>query len=387
MTKEKLGIPQEDFYIPQEVLDYTKTIIDFGQESEDKWELRFDAYNTENEELAIELNNSINNELPDFDIPNFEPGTKPATRGASGKVLEYLAENVPMLIGGSADLSPSNKTKASSQEPYNKKNKAGKYIHYGIREFGMGAIMNGIALHGGLVPYAGTFFVFSDYARPAMRMAALMGLQVIYVYTHDSIGLGEDGPTHQPIEHLASLRAMPNLVNLRPMDANETAVAWRIALERKNGPSTLVLTRQGLPVVDRDGDTFAYCSEAEKGAYVLTEDANYDTILMASGSEVEIILKAKELLNIKGIKVRVVSVLSTELFDEQNDDYKNSVLPADKTKRVALEAASSQSWYKYVGLEGKIIGLDHFGASAPFETLYDKFGITAEKVVDAVEGL
>jgi len=292
-----------------------------------------------------------------------------------------------MLIGGSADLTPSNKTKAKIQAIYNTDNRAGNYIHYGIREFGMAAIMNGMALHGGVVPYGGTFFIFSDYMRPAMRMAALMGLRVIYVFTHDSIGLGEDGPTHQPIEQLASLRAIPNLVNIRPMDANETATAWKIALQRKNGPTSLILTRQSLPTVDRTNGEYADCRNTEKGGYVLTEDKGFEAIIISSGSEVEIALEAKEILNKKNIKVRVVSMPSTELFDMQDTDYKNEVIPDDCDNIVAVEAGVSQSWFKYVGRKGKIIGIDRFGASAPYEILYEKFGITPENVAESVESL
>jgi transketolase len=251
----------------------------------------------------------------------------------------------------------------------------------------MGAIMNGMTLHGGVIPYGGTFFVFSDYMRSAVRMAALMQQRVIYVFTHDSIGLGEDGPTHQPVEHLASLRAIPNLVNFRPMDANETRIGWQIALARKNGPTALILTRQGLPVIDRAREGVTDCQAADRGGYVLTQDDDFDTLLIATGSEVEIALKAKELLNKKGIKVRVVSMPSTELFDEQSDKFKENVLPVEITKRVAIEAAATMSWYKYVGLNGKVIGLDRFGASAPIDILYEKLGITVKKVVEAVESL
>jgi len=244
--------------------------------------------------------------------------------------------------------------------------------------------MNGLALHGGVIPYGGTFFVFSDYMRSAIRMAALMGLRVIYVFTHDSIGLGEDGPTHQPVEHLAALRVIPNLVNIRPMDANETAAAWKIAMDRTDGPTSLVLTRQNLKTVDRKNGGFANSTKTKKGGYVLAEDKDYEVILIGTGSEVEIALNARELLNKKGIKVRVVSMPSTELFDQQTRKYKDSVLPVDKTNRVAVEAGVSQTWFKYVGLEGEIVGLDRFGASAPFETLYEKFGLTAEKVASTV---
>jgi transketolase len=295
-----------------------------------------------------------------------------------------LTVQIPNLVGGSADLTPSNKTKTKSQSVYNTKNTSGDYIHYGVREFGMGAIMNGIALHGGLIPYGGTFFVFSDYMRPAIRLAALMGIQVIYVFTHDSIGLGEDGPTHQPVEHLTALRAIPNLVNLRPMDANETAVAWEIALSRKDGPTSLILTRQSVQTVDRAGRENATADNAKGGAYVISEDIDFDVILLASGSEVNIALEAKEILNHKGIEVRVVSVISTELFDEQSSEYKKMILPDYQKNRIAIEAGTDHIWYKYVGTEGKIIGINTFGASAPYEELYQQYGISADEVVSSV---
>ncbi len=382
LTKKNLGIPQKDFYVPTEVYKITKKVIEKGQLKEANWNTKSKTYEKENKELYDEFIRAINNELPELDIPYFESGTSLATRSASGKVLDYLAENLSTLVGGSADLSPSNNTYAKSQTSFSKDNKIGQYIHYGVREFGMGAIMNGLALHGGIIPYGGTFFVFSDYMRSAIRMAALMGLRTIYVFTHDSIGLGEDGPTHQPVEHLASLRAIPNLVSFRPMDANETVMGWKVALERKNGPTALILTRQGLPIIDRSKKGITDCTAADRGGYVLTEDKGFDTILIASGSEVEIALKAKDILNQKGKKVRVVSMPSTDLFDEQSDKFRDNVLPLNITKRIAIEAAASMSWYKYVGLHGKVIGLDHFGASAPIETLYEKFGITAEKVVE-----
>ena len=382
LTKDNLGIPQDEFYISKSVLDFTRKAIIKGQKVNDKWNAKFEAYKTEYKDIATELIRSINNELPELDLPYFEQGSI-ATRTASGKIIDYLADNIPMLVGGSADLTPSNKTKAKKQSAYNPNNKTGQYIHYGVREFGMGAIMNGISLHGGLLPYGGTFFVFSDYMHPSIRMAALMGLQVIYVFTHDSIGLGEDGPTHQPVEHLTILRAIPNLINIRPMDANETSIAWQVALKRKTGPTSLILTRQNVPTFDRKTSGFASYNEAEKGAYVLVQDENYEIILIGTGSEIEIVLKAKKLLNKKGIKVRVVSMPSFELFEAQSNDYKKSVFPDNKRKRVAVEAGASQSWYKYVGTNGKIIGLDTFGASAAFEVLYEKFGITAEQTVIA----
>ena len=387
LTKENLGISQEPFFIPDEVIEVTRMGIDKGKIEEEKWQTLFDAYRNEFGELATELEDAINNKLPDLKLPEFEAGSSMATRASSGKIIEKLASQIPTLIGGSADLTPSNKTKAASQNPYSPENKSGKYIHYGVREFGMGGIMNGLALHGGVIPYGGTFFVFSDYMRSAIRMAALMGIRVIYVFTHDSIGLGEDGPTHQPVEHLAALRVIPNLVNLRPMDANETAEAWKIALERTDGPTSLMLTRQNLITVDRKTGDFADSTKTKKGGYVLTEDKDFEVILIGTGSEVEIALDAKEILNNNGIKVRVVSMPSTELFDQQTQKYKDSVLPAEKTKRVAVEAGVSQLWYKYVGFEGKIIGIDRFGASAPYKTLYKKIGLTAENVAKTAKAL
>ncbi len=387
LTKENLGISTEKFYVPQEVYDFTQETIKKGIEAERIWNINFESYKDNNKDAAKELQNLIEGKIPDFKISEFEAGTKLATRASSGKVIEELAEQLPMLIGGSADLTPSNKTKAKSQSEYSPNNRWGNYIHYGIREFGMAAVMNGIALHGGLIPYGGTFFVFSDYMRSAMRMAALMGIRVIYVLTHDSIGLGEDGPTHQPVEHLSSLRVIPNMTVFRPMDANETAAAWKLALNNTEGPSTLVLTRQGLTTVKRNGRDFADISNAEKGAYAVSDDVDFDVILMASGSEVEIALEAKERLNKDGIEVRVVSFLSQELFDKQSDDYKKTILPSYADKRIAVEAGSSMSWYKYVGDKGKIIGIDNFGASAPYEVLYEKYGITAEAVYNAAKEL
>ncbi|NPA44988.1 MAG: transketolase [Chlorobi bacterium] len=385
LTKENLGISTEDFYVPNEVYDFTKEKITAGEQAEKEWEKLFEKYSSENDEAAAELKKIINNELVDYKLPTFEVGTKFATRASSGKVLDELAPQIPNLVGGSADLTPSNKTKAKNQNSYSVANPSGQYIHYGIREFGMGAIMNGMALHGGIIPYGGTFFVFSDYMRNAIRMAALMGLRVIYVFTHDSIGLGEDGPTHQPIEHLSSLRAIPNMVNLRPMDANEVAVAWDIALKRTDGPTSLVLTRQGLPTVDRSARGYADVKNAYYGAYTLSEDVDADLIIMASGSEVEIALKAQEILNKEGIEVNVVSFLSTELFDKQPDEYKEKVLPKSIRNRIAIEAGSDMSWYKYVGLDGKVISINSFGASAPYELLYEKFEITVENLVNSAK--
>ncbi len=385
LAKQFLRIPPEDFYVPEDVVNLKIIYANIGEELENTWNEEVKIYHAKHPEQGDKLLKIINNSPLVFEPKYFDFGTKYATRNASGKILEQLVAQIDTLVGGSADLTPSNKTYAKPQTSYSPDNRAGNYVHYGVREFGMGGIMNGMALHGGILPYGGTFFVFSDYMRSSVRMAALMGLRVVYVWTHDSIGLGEDGPTHQPIEHLSSLRAIPNMVNFRPMDANETVVGWQIALERTGGPTSLILTRQDLPTVERGEGKYAYCTEARKGGYVLTEDADFDCIIVASGSEVEIALNAKKLLNNKGKKVRIVSMPSTELFDTQPCDYKKSVFPCAVENVVAVEAAASLSWYKYTGRKGKVVGIDRFGASAPFEILYDKLGITPEKVVEAVE--
>lgn len=390
LTKEKLGLPKDQsFFVPSEVSGLRQETQSKGEALQNSWKQTWEKYKSSFTKEAQELEKSIKGELDDvvFDIPEFSSEKPMATRSASGSVLNYIAPHIPSLIGGSADLTPSNNTLPSGEESYAPDHKSGRYVRYGIREHGMAAIMNGIALHGGIIPYAGTFFVFADYMRPAMRMSSLMGTQVIYVLTHDSIGLGEDGPTHQPESHLAAYRAIPNMKVIRPMDANETAEAWKAALRNKKGPTCLVLTRQALPVYNRTELGYAKASELSKGGYVLSEDQGFDRIIISTGSEVELALEAKAELNKSGIKVRVVSMPCTNLFDEQPESYKQQVLPSQITKRVAIEAASTMSWYKYVGLEGKVIGLDTFGASAPYKVLYEKFGITKEALIDAVESL
>jgi len=387
LTKQNLGISSEKFNVPEEVYEFTKKIGKKGHEAEEKWNSEFELFKHSNKDAASELDTLINGDLNEFTLEKFTAGEKMATRKASGKILDQLAVKLPNLIGGSADLTPSNNTKAKSQTAYSFNNRSGNYIHYGVREFGMGAIMNGMALHGGIIPYGGTFFVFSDYMRPSIRLAALMGIQVIYVFTHDSIGLGEDGPTHQPVEHLTALRAIPNLVNLRPMDAIETSVAWEIALKRKNGPTSLILTRQSLNTVDRSGRDYATADNAKKGAYVVTEDIDFDLILIASGSEVEIALEAKEILNQKGIEVRVISVLSTEIFDEQSDDYKKMILPDYQQKRIVIEAGTDHVWYKYINNEGRILSINTFGASAPYKELYQNYNLTADDIVKTANSI
>ena len=390
LMKEKLGLPKDkSFFVPDEISDLRAKTQEKGQNLENKWNELWENYKNKNQEAAKELENSIKGEISKeaLDIPQFGSEKAIATRSASGTVLNHIAKYIPQLMGGSADLTPSNNTLPAGEESFSPENPKGRYIRYGVREHGMAAIMNGMALHGGVLPYSGTFFVFSDYMRPAMRMSALMEQQVVYVLTHDSIGLGEDGPTHQPEAHLWAYRMIPNMTVIRPMDANETAEAWKSALKNKKGPTCLVLTRQNLPVYDRAGLGWAKSEEAQKGGYVLCEDKDFEAIIIATGSEVELAVEAKAKLNEQGVKVRIVSMPSTNIFDEQPQEYKKSVLPKNILKRVAVEAGVTLGWYKYVGLEGRVIGLDRFGASAPYKTLYKEFGITTDAIVEAVNSL
>ena len=390
LMKEKLGLPKDkSFFVPDEISDLRAKTQEKGENLENKWNELWENYKNKNQEAAKELENSIKGEISKeaLDIPKFGSEKAIATRSASGTVLNHIAKYIPQLMGGSADLTPSNNTLPAGEESFSPENPKGRYIRYGVREHGMAAIMNGMALHGGVLPYSGTFFVFSDYMRPAMRMSALMEQQVAYVLTHDSIGLGEDGPTHQPEAHLWAYRMIPNMTVIRPMDANETAEAWKSALKNKKGPTCLVLTRQNLPVYDRAGLGWAKSEEAQKGGYVLCEDKDFEAIIIATGSEVELAVEAKAKLNEQGVKVRIVSMPSTNIFDEQPQEYKESVLPKNILKRVAVEAGVTLGWYKYVGLEGRVIGLDRFGASAPYKTLYKEFGITTDAIVEAVNSL
>ena len=389
LTKENLGWPQEPaFYIPEEALDHFRISIDKGLELEQSWTASFRNYLNDYPEEGAVFEKQLKGELPqdwDKDIPVFPADPKgKATRVISGQVLNAIAKNVPALMGGSADLAPSNKTLIDGETSFQPGSYDQRNIHFGVREFGMTAVLNGMALHGGLIPYGGTFLIFSDYMRPAIRLASLMKQHVIYVLTHDSIGLGEDGPTHQPIEHLASMRAMPNLTVLRPADANETAEAWKFAVKSNRGPTVLALTRQSLPTLDRS--VFGPAELLHRGAYVLKDvDGTPDALILANGSEIKLALEAAETLAGDGIAARVVSMPSWELFDEQPQEYKDKVLPENVTARVAIEAGATQGWHKYVGMNGKVIGLDHFGASAPINDLFTNFGITAESVVKAVQ--
>jgi transketolase len=391
LTKENLGWPQEPtFHIPDEALTHFRNCIDKGLEYEQSWTSAFRNYLNDYPEEGAHFEKQLKGELPpgwDKDVPVFPTDAKgKATRVTSGVVLNAIAKNVPALMGGSADLAPSNKTLIDNEDGFQADSYGQRNIHFGVREFGMTAVLNGMALHGGFIPYGGTFLIFSDYMRPAIRLASLMKQHVIYVLTHDSIGLGEDGPTHQPIEHLASLRAMPNLTVLRPADANETAEAWKFAIKSNRGPTILALTRQSLPTLDRS--VYGPAELLHRGAYVLKDvDTTPDAIILASGSEVKLALEAAESLAKEGTAARVISMPCWELFDAQPEDYKNSVLPENIPVRVAIEAGATQGWHKYVGKSGYVIGLDHFGASAPMNDLFTNFGITEDAVVQAVKSL
>jgi transketolase len=386
LTKKNLGWPLEpEFHIPTEALNRFRRAMEMGRLRENEWQARYSDYEKAYPELAREWNQWQNHELPagwDKDLPCFPADKKGmATRVASGKALNAIAPNLPNLIGGSADLAPSNKTVVNGKDFFQKDSYHGRNFHFGVREHGMGAVLNGIALHGGLIPYGGTFLVFSDYMRPPIRLAAMMGLKVIYIFTHDSIGLGEDGPTHQPVEQLAALRAIPNLTVIRPCDANETSEAWRAALNCHQGPVALVLTRQNTPTLDRS--KLASAEGLSRGAYIIKDapDRNPDLILLAAGSEVPICVDAGEKLEKRNIAVRVVSMPSWELFERQSQKYRREVLPKDISVRVAIEAGVRQGWHRYVGDNGSIIGIDHFGSSAPYQVLYEQFELTSEKVV------
>lgn len=385
-TKEFFGWPQEPtFYLPDEALAYFRRAIDRGRSWEAAWQARFASYAAAYPDLAAEWQRGQRRELPsewEASLPSFkaEDGAMP-TRVASGRVLNAIAPKIPNLIGGSADLATSNNTLLRGAGEFGPQNRAGRNLYFGVREHGMGAILNGLAVHGGIIPYGATFLIFSDYMRPAIRLAALSEMPVIYVFTHDSVGLGEDGPTHQPIEHLATLRAMPHLTLIRPADANETVVAWRVALTHRHGPVALVLTRQNLPIFDRT--QMAAADGLERGAYVLldADGATPDILFIASGSEVALAVEARKQLVRQGIQARVVSMPSWELFDQQSQAYRDEVLPPSVRKRLAVEAGVPQGWRDYVGPEGDIIGLTRFGASAPGQVVMEKLGLNVANVV------
>ncbi len=389
LTKERLGWPAEvEFFIPDEVREWMRSLSAQGAARQAEWEAMFARYAEAYPQEAAALRQAMSGKLPegwDADLKfNWTAGQGLATRAASGQVLNAIAPRLPTLIGGSADLTPSNNTRPQGIAAITPEDFTGRYIHFGVREHGMGAIMNGMALHGGVRPYGGTFLVFSDYMRPSIRMAALMHLPVIFVFTHDSIGVGEDGPTHQPVEHLTALRAIPNLYVFRPADANETVIAWRVALQRHHGPTALILTRQALPVLEQPVEG------AHRGAYILLEapgEGDPQVILMASGSEVHLAVAAAQTLIAEGIRARVVSMPCWELFEAQPLEYRQQVLPPEVRARVAIEAGATLAWGRYVGLDGVIIGLDRFGASAPAKVLFEQFGLTAEAVVAAAKKL
>ncbi len=388
LTKETLDWPPDaHFLIPEKALAVFRQALKRGRQAEAQWRETFEHYRAAYPEEAALLETLWAGELPAgwMDaLPTFTPADSPlATRKASGAVLNALAPALPTLIGGSADLAPSNVTLLKDSTDFQRETPAGRNLRFGVREHTMGSILNGLALHGGVIPYGGTFLVFSDYMRPPVRLAAMMHLPVVYVWTHDSVWIGEDGPTHQPVEHLAALRAIPNLVVIRPADANETAAAWRVALERRDGPTALILTRQKLPVLFETMRNSA--KNVACGAYTLVESSSVpNALIIASGSEVHLALEARDLLAQKGIAVRVVSMPSWELFDAQPDLYRESVLPPLVTARLAIEAGVTQGWVKYVGPAGDVMGLNRFGASAPYKVLMEKFGFTAEAVAERV---
>lgn len=385
-TKEALGFPLEPaFYVPDIVREHLRAVEQRLGAQQKVWEQMFARYCAEYPDLAAAWRDWQKGSLPagwESCLPVFEEGKPLATRSASGKVLDAIFPRLPFLIGGSADLTPSNNTRAKDAADLLPPDYGGRYIHYGVREHAMGSIMNGLALHG-LRPYGGTFLVFSDYMRPAIRMAALMKLPVVYIFTHDSIGLGEDGPTHQPVEHLTALRSIPNLVVLRPADANETRAAWRMALERKDGPTALILTRQALPVITPAANPTAH------GAYVLADPqpgTEPRLALLATGSEVSLAVEAQKLLAARGIPARVVSMPSWELFDVQPAEYRQNVL-LDGMLCLSIEAGITLAWSHYVGRPGASLGVDRFGASAPYQVLYEKFGLTPENIASRAQAL
>lgn len=391
-TKDRLGWKYEEkFHIPEKALQHFRQAKEEGATHTRKWEELFNQYREEHPEEAKRFESALNRGLPtDFEsfLPVFEADEQGmATRASSGKVIQKLAANIPQLIGGSADLTGSNKTWMDDTGIFGSSNYAGRNIHFGVREHAMGAALNGMALHKGVIPFGGTFLIFSDYCRPAIRIAALSHIPSVFVFTHDSIGLGGDGPTHQPVEHLASLRAMPHALLLRPADANEVAWAWKAALEYTDGPALLALTRQAVPTFERTEANRA--SQATKGAYILadSEKATPDAILIGTGSEVHLAMQARTMLRKQGRDVRVVSMPSWELFRRQKDTYRQSVLPEEVTARVSIEAAATFGWKEWIGDRGIAIGIDHFGASAPYKEIFEKYGLTVDRIVEEAQKL
>jgi transketolase len=384
-AKETLGWPKEPrFYLPEDALAFFRQAIEQGKEQELAWQNKFVAYRVDYPDLAGELERRLAGNLPDGwdeELPEFPPDEKGmATRQSSGKVLNALADKIPELFGGSADLAPSTNTWIVKRQAFGPDNRMGTNIHFGVREHGMGSIVNGMAYHGGVIPFGATFMVFSDYMRPPLRLAALSHLGSISVFTHDSVGVGEDGPTHQPVEQLAALRAIPNLIVLRPADANETREAWKIAIENRHRPTALALTRQALPTLDRSA--FSSARGVRHGAYVLADlgEGKPQLIVMASGSEVSLIVEAGKRLASQGIAVRLVSFPSWELFAEQEQTYRDAVLPPEIELRVAVEAGVSLGWHRWVGTKGQVLGIDRFGASAPAKVVFEHLGLTVDQI-------
>jgi transketolase len=387
-AKEKLGWPKEPrFLVPDDVREHFQAAGKRGAKIRNQWVDMREAFAGAYPELSSQLDRSLSRRLPDGierQLPVFDADPKGlATRASFGKALNAVAKSIPELIGGSADLTGSNKTDIKGEPAFSPDNRAARYLHFGVREHAMGGALSGLALYGGLIPYGGTFLVFSDYMRPTIRLAAMMGISPIYIFTHDSIGLGEDGPTHQPVEQLPSLRAIPNLVTIRPADANETGQAWLAAIERQDGPTALVLTRQKVPTFDRG--QFASADGLHKGAYVMADFGGEapQVILIGTGSEVQLAVEAGELLGADGIPARVVSMPSWELFERQPEAYREQVLPGHVKARVAVEAAVMLGWERWVGDDGAVVGMHGFGESAPYEAIYQDLGLTAAKVADA----
>lgn len=385
LTKKKFGWdPDKQFHVPDEAMEHMRKAVDRGKEAEEKWNEMFEKYGEKYPDLAKEFKNASDGKLPvslGKILPKFQAGESMATRVASGKVLAAIMPKLPLVMGGSADLTPSNNTRWPEAVDFQKDARNGQYVRFGVREHGMGAILNGINVSKLIRAYGGTFLVFSDYMRGAVRVAALSKYPSIFVFTHDSIGLGEDGPTHQPIEHLAALRAIPDLLVFRPADANETAQAWKYALENRDRPVALLLTRQGLPIIDQR--KFASAANVGRGAYILTSRGKPEVILLASGSEVSIAMEAATKLDAEGIPSQVVSMPCWKLFEKQDDKYRNSVIPATVKARVGIEAGTNFGWHRWLGEHGAFVGMYSFGASAPGKVCFQEFGITVENVVNA----
>lgn len=388
LSKKNLGWSEDKlFYVPDEVYSHFNQIKQAGIEHEKNWQKKFDEYKSiypQEAELFIQMMNGETGEEWLKHLPSFTKyDDKIATRAASGKVLNSIADYLPGLIGGSADLAPSNDTFLKKYETFSPENHSGRNFHFGVREHAMGSILNGMKIYGGVIPYGGTFLIFSDYLRPTIRLAALSKVKSIFVFTHDSIGLGEDGPTHQPIEQLASLRAIPNNLVLRPADANETVEAWKTAVNHKGGPVCIILTRQKLSIIDRK--KYSDATDFHKGAYVIKNNDKADLILLASGSEVELALKASELLDEEKIRTSVISFPSMELFEQQSDEYKETILPKSVKAKVSIEAGVKQGWREYIGDSGESISIEKFGASAPAKIIFEQYGFTVQNVINTAK--